>query len=94
MAWTIRFRGKDERDTLAKADLFFLENKEAIGLAREEFFARLVSNEEGTEMAFVATAEPLWNLRPVGVVPVGTEPGLGAEPPASGPGSAAEEDAW
>lgn len=82
--WSIRFRGSDERDTLGKADYFFLENKEAIGLTREEFFARIVSNEDGTEAAFVSTGEPLWNLRPgsggLGERPVGVEPAVGVGP--------------
>lgn len=78
--WSIRFRGSDARDTLSKADYFFLENKEAIGLTREEFFARIVSNDDGTEAAFVATGEPLWNLRPDTERPVGTEPAVGVGP--------------
>ncbi|WP_373046552.1 hypothetical protein [Vulgatibacter sp.] len=82
--WTMRFRGKDERDTLAKADLFYIENKQALGLDRAEFFARLVMSDEGTEAAFVATAEPLWNVRPdsgaYGQRPVGTEPAVGVGP--------------
>ena len=77
--WTIRFRGKDERETLANADHFFLANKEEVGLSRAEFFARLVVSEDGTEAAFVAPDEPLWNLPPettYGDRPLGTEPGL------------------
>jgi len=101
--WSIRFRGRDERETLARADYFYLENKEAIGLTREEFFARLVIADDGKEASFVSTAEPLWNVRPepFGDEPVGTEP---AAMPArkgyeirelagSGPEPAAEEDA-
>lgn len=77
--WTIRFRGKDERETLANADLFFLANKEEIGLSRAAFFARLLVSEDGTEAVFLAPAEPLWNLAPTahyGDRPLGTEPGL------------------
>jgi hypothetical protein len=101
--WSIRFRGSDERETLARADLFFLENKDAIGLAREEFFARLLVSEDGRQASFLSTREPLWNQRPAfGDEVVGTEPavgaGLEAEEPTfqgagSGPESAAEEDA-
>lgn len=78
--WTIRFRGGDERETLANADHFFLANKEEVGLSRAEFFARLLVSEDGKEAVFVAPDEPLWNLPPdtasFGDRPLGTEPGL------------------
>ena len=77
--WTIRFRGRDERETLAKADTFYLANKDEIGLSRAEFFARLLVAEDGSEAAFVAADEPLWNRQAsstFGDVPLGTEPGL------------------
>ncbi len=77
--WTIRFRGKDEKETLAKADHFYLANKEEIGLTRADFFARLLVAEDGTEAAFVAADEPLWNRQATcsfGDHPLGTEPGL------------------
>ena len=101
--WSIRFRGKDERETLARADWFFLENKEAIGLDREEFFSRLLMSDDGTEASFLSTAEPLWNVRPDAFAdaPVGTEPAVHStregyeirELPGSGPEPASEEDA-
>lgn len=57
--WSIRFRGRDARETLARADLFFLQNQEAIGLPRELFFSRLVLSEDGTQAAYVGT-ESSW----------------------------------
>ena len=73
-AWSIRFRGSDERDTLAK---------------------RLVASEDGTEVVFVTTAEPLWNLRPqggrYGEQSVGTEPSVGIGPRQAEEGWIAQE---
>lgn len=104
-AWSIRFHGSDEREVLARADTFFLINKETLGLSREEFFARLVLNEAGTEGAFIESGrQPLWQVPQREAQPVGTEPavgtgleaeevGLEVERPASGPESAAAEDA-
>lgn len=77
--WTIRFRGANERETLASADAFYLANKDEVGLSRAEFFARLLVAEDGTEAAFVAADEPLWNRQAApafGDHPLGTEPGL------------------
>lgn len=51
--WTVRFRGVDERDTLAKADLFYRTHEENLGMSREEFFSRLVLSEDGTQAVFV-----------------------------------------
>lgn len=77
--WTLRFRGRDERETLANADTFYLANKDEIGFSRADFFARLLVSEDGTEAAFVASDEPLWNRqagRSLGDLALGTEPGL------------------
>lgn len=107
-SWTIHFHGENERATLAKADLFFIQNKDSLGLTRGEFFARLVMSEDGRVAEFIGQGE-----RPFGVVPDETA-GPGPRPhgvvytpapsevyeadhdlerPASGPESAASEDA-
>jgi hypothetical protein len=56
--WTIRFHGRDERETLSRADVFFLANRDTIGFTREEFFGGLVMSEDGTEAVFVASDRP------------------------------------
>lgn len=59
--WTVRFRGADERDTLAKADLFYRTHEENLGMTREAFFAQLVLSEDGTQAAFIEGARGvLW----------------------------------
>lgn len=51
--WTVRFRGANERETLANADYFFLSHNENLGMSREEFFSQLVLSEDGTLAVFV-----------------------------------------
>ncbi len=107
-SWTLHFHGHDQRDTLARADVFFIQNKDALGLSRSEFFARLALNEDGTVAEFVGTGEAPFGAfrdapagpgeRPHGVV---FTPGPSEvyeadnklERPASGPEPAAAEDA-
>lgn len=59
--WTVRFRGVDERETLAKADLFYRTHEENLGMTREAFFAHLVLSEDGTQAVLVeGPRELLW----------------------------------
>ena len=107
-SWTLHFHGQDERDTLARADAFFIQNKESLGVTRGEFFARLVMNEDGTVAEFVGSGETPYGIipddtagpgeRPHGVVftPAPAEvyeADVELERPASGPEPAAAEDA-
>ncbi|MFN7133527.1 MAG: hypothetical protein ACK4N5_15730 [Myxococcales bacterium] len=80
--WTLHFHGANANETLAKAELFFLQNKEPLGLTREEFFARLLVSADGREAEFVGSGDPL-GLPESTLVEARTRPGSGPEPAAA-----------
>ena len=57
MSWTLRFRGANEAETLAHADAFFRHGGAELGISREEFFARLVLDEDGKAAVVLLAGE-------------------------------------